>query len=102
MLLDNFGIAYFTGIIYKLEFVRVCHLLSGDGILKYFYLITGKKATPEEKDPPEGKELTILSGPLSKVIPSSSIVRYNVEVTKVPKQAKWSVTPHCYMKQIPA
>ena len=80
MLLDNFGIAYFTGIIYELEFVRVCHLLSGDGILKYFHLITGKKGTPEEKDPPEGKELTNPSGSLLNVIPSSSIVTGFVKI----------------------
>ena len=29
----------------------------GHGILKYFCLITYKKDAPEDKDPPEGKEL---------------------------------------------
>ena len=70
--------------------------------MKYFYLITSKKDTTEEKDPPKGKELANPSGLLSKVIPSSSIVRSNTAVTKVPKQAKWSVTPNCYMKLTPA
>ena len=36
--------------------------------LKYFHPITHKKDAPEDKDPPEGKELSNLSGPyLSKV-----------------------------------
>ena len=40
---------------------------------KYSRLITHKKNAPEDKDPPEGKELSNLSGPyLSKVIPTSS------------------------------
>ena len=76
--------------------------MSGDGILKYFHPITGNKDTPEEKDPPGGKELTNPSGPLLKVIPSSSVAICNTEVTKVPKQAKQSVTPKCYMKLIPS
>ena len=39
-------------------------------MLKYFRPITHKKDAPEDKDPPEGKELSNLSGPyLSKVIP---------------------------------
>ena len=38
-------------------------------MLKYFPPIIHKKNTPEDKDPPEGKELSNLSGPyLSKVI----------------------------------
>ena len=37
--------------------------MSGHGILMYFRLITHKKDTPEDKDPPEGKELPNLSGP---------------------------------------
>ena len=69
--------------------------------MKYFHPITGKNDTTEEKDPLKGKELTNPSGPLSKAIPSSSIVRCNTEVTMVPKQAKWSVTPNCYMKLTP-
>ena len=49
----------------------------GHGILKYFRPILDKK------DPPEDKELPDPSGPLSKVIPSSSIASCNAEVTKV-------------------
>ena len=46
---------------------------SGHGILKYFRPITHKMYTPEDKDPPEGKELPNLFGLyISKVIPSSS------------------------------
>ena len=59
-------------------------------MLKYFHPITHKKDAPEDKDPPEGKELSNLSGPyLSKVIPpSSSITSYlsNADVTRVLKQ----------------
>ena len=51
--------------------------MMGHGILKYFSPITGKKDTTEDKDPPEGKELPNPSGPLSKVIPSSSIASCN-------------------------
>ena len=41
-------------------------------MLKYFRPITHKKDAPEDKDPPEGKELSNLSWPyLSKVISSS-------------------------------
>ena len=48
--------------------------MSGHGMLKYFRLITHKKNAPEDKDPPEGKELSNLLGPyLSKVIPTSSL-----------------------------
>ena len=36
--------------------------MSGRGILKYFCPITGQKDTPEDKDPPEGKELPSTSG----------------------------------------
>ena len=48
--------------------------MSGHGMLKYFHPITHKNDAPEDKDPPEGKELSNLSVPyLSKVIsPSSS------------------------------
>ena len=42
-------------------------------MLKYFRPITHKKDAPEDKDPPEGKELPNLFGSyISKVIPSSS------------------------------
>ena len=62
-------------------------------MLKYFHPITHKKDAPEDKDPPEGKELSNLSGPyLSKVIPPSSSwsiasYLYNADVTRVLKQA---------------
>ena len=47
--------------------------MSGHGMLKYLLPITHKKDAPEDKDPPEGKELSNLSWPyLSKVIPASS------------------------------
>ena len=61
-------------------------------MLKYFHPITHKKDAPEDKDPPEGKELSNLSGPyLSKVIPpSSSSYLYNADITRVLKQAKRS------------
>ena len=48
--------------------------MAGHGILKYFYPILDKK------DPPEDKELPNPSGPLSKVIASSSIANCNTEV----------------------
>ena len=76
--------------------------MSGHRILMYFGPITGKKHTPEDKDPHEGKELPNPSGPLSKVIPSSSIGSCNAEVTKVLKQAKRFVIKKCYTKLIPA
>ena len=47
-------------------------------MLKYFRPITHKKDAPEDKDPPEGKELSNLSWPyLSKVIPPSSSLLIN-------------------------
>ena len=68
-------------------------------MLKYFHPITHKKDAPEDKDRPEGKELSNLSWPyLSKVIPpsSSSSIRasylYNADITRVLKQAKCSFT----------
>ena len=43
-------------------------------MLKYFRPIAHKKDAPEDKDPPEGKELSNLSWPyLLKVIPPSSL-----------------------------
>ena len=43
----------------------------GHGILKYFRPIAHKMYAPEDKDPPEGKELPNLFGShMSKVIPS--------------------------------
>ena len=68
-------------------------------MLKYFRPITHNKDAPEDKDPPEGKELSNLSWPyyLSKVIPPSSSLSivsylYNADVTAVLKQAKCSFT----------
>ena len=52
----------------SLSAARVCHVTSGHEILKYFRPITHKKDTPEDKDLPEGKELSYLL----KVISSSS------------------------------
>ena len=54
--------------------------MSGHGILKYFSLTPGKKDITKDKDPPEGKELPKPSGPLSRVIPLSSIASCNAEV----------------------
>ena len=57
-----------------------------------------KKDAPEDKDPPEGKELSNLSWPyLLKVIPPSSSLSiasylYNADITRVLKQAKRSFT----------
>ena len=51
--------------------------MSGHGILKYFSPITSNKDITEDKDSSEGKEL---SGPLSKVIPLSSVANCNAEV----------------------
>ena len=71
----------------------------GHGILKYFRPITHKKDTPEDKDPPEGKELCNLFGSyLSKAIPLSlwSIASCNTDVTSVLKHAKCSLTKNCY------
>ena len=75
-------------------------LYRGHGMLKYFRPITHKKDAPEDKDPPEGKELSNLSWPyLSKVIPhrhryqsrlSIASYLYNVDITRVLKQAKRS------------
>ena len=78
----------------------ICHVRSGHGMLKYFRPIqsTHKKDAPEDKDPPEGKELSNLSWPyLSKVIPPSSSLSiasylYNADITRVLKQAKRSFT----------
>ena len=83
----------------------VYHVMSGHGILKYFCPITHKMYAPEDKDPPEGKELPNLFGSyISKVIPSSSwsIASCNADVTRVLKQAKRSFTKNCYTKLTPA
>ena len=66
-------------------------------MLKYFRPITHKKDAPEDKDPPEGKELSNLSWPYlsAKVIPPSSSIAsylYNADITRVLKQAKRSFT----------
>ena len=58
--------------------------MAGQGILKYFSL---------KKDQSEDKKLPDPSGPLSKVMPSSSIASCNAEVTKVLKlQAKPAIS----------
>ena len=45
----------------------------GHEMLKYFHPITPKRDAPEDKDPPEGKELSNQSWSyLSKVIPPAS------------------------------
>ena len=68
-------------------------------MLKYFRPITHKKDAPEDKDPPEGKELSNLSWPpySLKVIPPSSLLSiasylYNADITRVLKQTKCSFT----------
>ena len=94
--LENLSIAYFTVIIYQLGFVRICHVMSGHGIMKYFRPITHKKDAPEDKDPPEGKGLSNQYWPyLSKVIPPSSSLATCImpaDITRVLKQAKRSFT----------
>ena len=59
--------------------------MSEHGISKYFCPILQL----DKKDPPKDEELP---NPLSKVTPLSSIASCSAEVTKVLKQAKWSVT----------
>ena len=82
--------------------------MSGHGILKYFRSITHKMYAPEDKDPPEGKDLSYPiylgyiyqrlyhrhHGQLSAVL--------NANVIRVLKQAKRSFTKHCYTKLTPA
>ena len=80
----------------------VCHDLScyvGTWNAEVLLSITHKKDVPEDKDPPEGKELSNLSWPtyLSKVIPPLSSLSiasylYNADITRVLKQAKRSFT----------
>ena len=54
-------------------------LCGGHGMLKYFRPITHKKDAPEDKDPPEGKELSNLSWPyLSKVIPPIQLLSLSI------------------------
>ena len=67
----------------------------GQGILKYFSL---------KKDQSEDKKLPDPYGPLSKVIPSSSIASCNAEVTKVLKllaKPASRVAKKCYTKLTP-
>ena len=66
--------------------------MAGQGILKYFSL---------KKDQSEDKKLPDPSGPLSKVIPSSSIASCNAEVTKVLKLQATRVAKKCYTKLTP-
>ena len=56
----------------------------------------------DKKDPPKNKELPDPSESLLEVIPLSSIVNCNAEVTKVAKQVKRSATNNCYTKLTPA
>ena len=54
---------------------------------------------PIKKDPPEeDKEIPNPFGPLSKIIPSSSIASRNAKVTKVLKQVKQSVSKSGHTK----
>ena len=65
--------------------------------MKYFCPILDKEDAPEDKELPDP------SGPLSKVIPLSSIINNcNAEVSKVLKQVKWSVIKNHYTKLTPA
>ena len=75
--------------------------MSRHGMLKYFRPISHKKNAPEDKDPPEGKKLSNLSGPKSlfieKLYPHRHRgqllpVVYNADVTRVLKQAERSFT----------
>ena len=73
--------------------------MSGHGILKQFRPI--KKDPPVDKNPHEDKVLPNPSGPLLKVIPSSSIRLPAVTLkcmTEVMKQAKRLVTKSGYTK----
>ena len=90
---SRYGI--FEGIFYGYNLLTwICQVMSGHGMLKYFRPITHKKDAPEDKDPPEGKELSNLPGPyLSKVIPHrhrDQLPAVNADVTRVLKQAKHS------------
>ena len=59
-------------------------LCRGHGMLKYFRPITHRKDAPEDKDPPEGKELSNLSWPyLSKVIPPSSSLSSRLSIASL-------------------
>ena len=53
--------------------------MSGHGILKYFRPITHKMYTPEDKDPPEGKEIPNLFGSYI-----SKIIRYHRHRDQLP------------------
>ena len=57
--------------------------MSGHEILKYFRSITHKMYAPEDKGPPEGKELPNLFGIyISKVIPSTIVIVINFQLFK--------------------
>ena len=79
-------------------------------MLKYFRPITHKKDAPKDKDPPEGKELSVQSI-LAIFIKSYTPAHryryqllaiatciYNADITRVLKQAKRSFTSNCYTK----
>ena len=80
----------------------------GHGILKYFCPITHKMNTPEDKDPPEGKELPKLFGLYIYIEGYRDCHRdqlpavLNADITRVLKQVKRSFTKNCYMKLTPA
>ena len=74
----------------------VCHVMSGHRFWSTYF-----RPILDKKDLPEDKELPDPSGPLSKVIPSSSIATCNAEVTNVLKQAKRSVAKNRYTKLTP-
>ena len=76
--------------------------MSGHGILKYFRPITHKMYAPEDKDLPEGKDLSYpIFWVILKVIPSSAVLNSNV-TSRVLKQAKHSFIKNCYKKLTPA
>ena len=61
--------------------------MSGHGMLKYFRLITHKKDAPEDKDPPEGKELSNLSWPYL----------WKVTHTQYPHRHRYQLLATCIM-----
>ena len=105
--IENFSIAYFTDIIYYLEFVRVCHIMLGHGIwstsvrlpLRRTHLKT--RIHLKERSYPivwaiiEGLS-SIASCNAKALNPSSIKPRY------WNNYAKWPVTKNSYMKLTPA
>ena len=68
--------------------------MSGHGILKHFCPITHKMYAPDDKDPPEGKELPNVFGTYiymeGYTIVIMIIASCNTDVTRVLKQMKRS------------